>query len=538
MATGSRSEKTQQAYFVTRENIDIISENVKRFLEENKISRELRIRTGLCVEEILLALHEEYGEALSVEVLLAKRFGKPWISLQYRGERFDPADRSRRDDVSELILSGLGITPKWSFRRGVNCITFRLPSSGIRSEVLLAGAVALAVLLGLCGGFIPAGVKAGLIQYLLSPLTDVFMRLMSTVAPMVMFLSVVTGIIQGGSGTDFGKIGKYVILRYILVSAASGVLFAAALAPLFRFNYVQGAAVGTADFGSLLEMLVNIVPSNPILPFSENNAMQIIVLAILVGMIILGLDNRVDGLRKTIFDLNTVFMSAMELVCGILPLFIFASLLTLIWGNGFDSIVTLWKPIVVTALAVTVYVIVQGIYVACRLKVSVLRLAKKIMPSFIIGLTTASSLAAYTKGNEINKKQLGIAPRYSDLAYPLGITLYLTTYIPLNVVITYYLAEFYQVAVSPGWFITAGIVFLIVSYATPQVSGGALLCLTILLSQLGVPMEGLAAAGILALVLDFVVTGAKVAGQHLEMVLQARHLGMLDLDTLKTDNGS
>lgn len=72
-----------------------------------------------------------------------------------------------------------------------------------------------------------------------------------------------------------------------------------------------------------------------------------------------------------------------------------------------------------------------------------------------------------------------------------------------------------------------------VIYASPQVSGGVLVSLGIILAQLIIPAVGLAVAGTLALILDFFSTGSKIAGQHLEMILQADHLDMLDRNILR-----
>ena len=177
--------------------------------------------------------------------------------------------------------------------------------------------------------------------------------------------------------------------------------------------------------------------------------------------------------------------------------------------------------------------VVLLIIVSAKCRVSLKLLIKKIMPSFIVGFTTASSIATFSTGIEINKKKLGISPAYSDIAYPLGIVLYDALYIPLFIVIPYYLAEVYSVPVSPMWFVRAAFICLIVTYASPQVSGGALVCLSILMTQLGIPMAGLPVAGILAMLLDFSTTGAKVTAQHLEMIMQAKHLKMIDMEVLR-----
>ena len=67
-----------------------------------------------------------------------------------------------------------------------------------------------------------------------------------------------------------------------------------------------------------------------------------------------------------------------------------------------------------------------------------------------------------------------------------------------------------------------------------RVSGGTLICLNILMTSLSIPVEGLAVASTLALVFDFVSTGSFIAMRHMEMTLQAGHLGTLDVDVLRS----
>ena len=87
----------------------------------------------------------------------------------------------------------------------------------------------------------------------------------------------------------------------------------------------------------------------------------------------------------------------------------------------------------------------------------------------------------------------------------------------------------YQTPVDPAWFAVAGFISLIVSLATPPVSGGTMICLNIMLSALGIPLEGLAVASVMALVFDFISTGSYIAMRHMEMVIQAGHLNLLDI---------
>ncbi len=525
----SRIEKN---YTINPENIDEISRQARDFLSSMGIGSEVCLRTGFVIEESLISVMDSSAEPVTVTVLMMKKFRKPVIQIEYKGERFDPANARKRDELTDLILGHLGVTVTWGYKFGVNRLTFKLPSQGISSEILLISSIVLAAILGSLGAFIPENLRNTITGFVLDPVSDLFMKLLIALAPVLVFLSIISGIVRGKDGADFSKIGRYIIVRYIGVSLASMAAMVVFLLPFFTFNH-DSAPLKISSFSTLADLLFNLIPDNIITPFSDNNVMQIIIMAVFFGGIMLGLGDRVGGLNSLTDDLYKVFLNATELVCNTLPVFVFTSLLSVLWKNGFGMFIRLWKPILVSMAGELFIILIYLIVIAIKLKVSPVKIIKKIMPSFIVGVSTCSSIAAFTKGSEINKKSLGIKASYSDLAYPLGISLFEASFTSFFLTITYYLAEAYKTPVSTVWFITAGFICIIVSYASPQVSGGVLVSLGIILAQLNIPAEGLAVAGTLALILDFFSTGSKIAGQHLEMILQADHLDMLDRNILR-----
>ena len=517
---------------VNLKSVDEISEMVYCFLLDCDVERGISLRMRLVVEEMLIFLVDHCGKETEMDITLSKRFGKPWVTMTYGGEKADPTDRQDQDMVSDMILNRLRIEPKWSYRKGLNRITLSVPSSGVRKEFHLIGAVVLAVLLGVCAPFIPAGVRDALIQFFLTPVSDIFMKLLMILAPLLIFLSVINSIIRSGQEADFGRLGKYVITRYVVITAVASSLFTLVLIPFFQLHFEETAS-SSSSFQKIYELLINIVPGSIIQPFSENNTMQIIILAIFLGVIIINLDNRLETLRSTMLDLDALFLCGIEMISHILPLFVFASLLKLFWETGLADFAKMWKPIFAATIVAYSYVLAVGILVSLKNRMSLITLFRKVFPTFLIGIATNSSLMAMTSAMEINKKRLGIDDRYTSFALPLALSMHVGVFCPLFLSITYYLAEIYNVAVSPVWFFTAGLICMIICFATPPVSGGALICLGIIMGRLNIPSEGLAIAGTLALIIDFIITGAKVLAHHFEMILQSDHLQMIDKEILR-----
>ena len=281
-------------------------------------------------------------------------------------------------------------------------------------------------------------------------------------------------------------------------------------------------------------MVLDLFPNNLFMALAEGNIPQIMILACFLGFLMRNLDNQTDKLNTTMDDLYTVFLNAIEYSVSFLPLFIFASLTGLLWENGGDTLLQMWKPILALIAIYLLLIIGYVLYVAVKYRVSVALLIRKIMPSTIIGLTTASSMSAFEKINKVNRT-LGLDESLTNFSVTIGMQLYCGAAAPIFIAIAFYLAEVYQAPVGPTWFAVAGFISLIVSLATPPVSGGTMICLNIMLNALGIPLSGLAIASVLALVFDFISTGSYIAMRHMEMVIQAGHLNLLDTEVLRSN---
>ena len=522
----------QTELLLNREGVDAASQEMAAWLAELGVPRRDAIRIRLTMEELLLRICEHYDEKIDVTLRMGSYFGVSFISFRYSGEAFDPI-HEQSDEMSgwtEQILANMGLSPAWSFRFGRNQLIQTINAPKKISQAMLPIAFILAVLLGLVGTALPEPARDAVSQFVLTPISEVFTRLLNTfVGPMV-FLSIVTGICGIGTAAEFGRIGKQMLTRYLGFSFLGSAVAVMTL-PLFSLSGTANS--GAAQSGGILELLLNILPSNPIQPFSDGNTLQIIFLAVFLGVILLGMGERSTRIKTFFQDFHGLVMQAVRAVCKLLPLFIFSSFTLQIWSSGMDTITSLWKPIVISVALCTIFLLVKLVYVCTRLKARAPVLLRKIFPGMLVGFTTASGSTAYSLCAEINEKQLGIAPHLTRIGYPIGSQMYNVCLSTLFVLTAYTAAEAFGVGGGADWIVMIWIVSTIVSFAVPPDAGGSLACIGVLLSQLGIPGQALGMAGALGLILDFVVTGFGLGMRHMELVLQAENLGMLNRDVLR-----
>lgn len=525
--------RIEKSYTLNVESIDSISTEIHNFLAAYKNDNAIMIRVCFTVEELLNIMLNHLGENIPLILVLSKKTNKLWIRIEYKGKRFNPLDEEEVNSDPNQLLSRLRISPAWVYRIDTNRITIVVPSVGDRSEFGMISAILLSFLLGLSGGLIPEGPRSFINTYILIPVSDIYIRLLSVMAPFLIFFGIIISIIQSSVSMS-EKFRKYITGRYFRMSLILTIASMVLLYPFFGFNYGAGHGNISSSIDKLYKMILDIIPGNPVHPFADGNMLQIIILAIFFGGIILSLDPQIKVVNSVVTELYSILLHSVEYVCKSLPVFIFSSMTSLLWTNGRVVFEKLWKPIVAIIAVYLILILIYVLFAAVKYKVHVFILIKKIMPSTLIGLATASSMAAFVRINEVNTN-LGISEEYSAFSVPVGNQLYCGAVSAVFLSIVYYLAEVFHTPVNTEWFLIAGIISLIVSLASPPISGGTLMCLNILMTSLSIPGKGLAIASTLALLFDFISTGSYIAMRHMEMLLQAGHLHALDVDVLRSE---
>lgn len=519
-------------YELNNRNIDAASDEVTNFLTNAKADSKDIHRIRLSIEEILLKYSERLGENKSFELVMSKRFRTLRIELSVSGESFDPfsEDDENGDGILHRLLSNLGLAPVWRYKNGKNFITFSAKKKKISQILQIGIAIFAAAILGVLCNLLPQNVSGFITGELITPVFNTFMGLLSAISGPIIFLSVVWGILGIGDMSTFGKIGKKMIGRFLIVSVAVGVVGTAFCGLFFRISATGETAFAFSD---LYKMILDIVPGNLLTPFTEGNSLQIIFIAIIVGLAMLILGNRIPTVTNFIEQANSVMQLIMTAVSAFIPFFVFGSVLNMMVGNNFSSVAKSYKLLLVMILADIILMAYYLFTVSARKKVNPIALLKKTMPTFVIGLSTASAVAAYQTNVACCEKKLGIEKRIIDIGVPLGQVIFMPGAIVLFLCAAFGMAENYGVAITPIWMLTAFIISVVLAIAAPSVPGAALTCYTILFMQLGIPSEAVAVVITLNVILEFFTTAVNLFCLQTELVELSGSLKVLDVYCLR-----
>lgn len=519
---------------MTNENIDHACESIEKFLVKCGVDRREILRAKLTFEELLLNYQAEFGEEADFELRCARTFPAAKVEVVVEGASFDPFSReSAESDLARGILEKIGLAPTWSYKKGKNYVVFIPKRKPISGTVKMAAALALSIAVGGALNFMPDAVRVGVNDYILSPLTDTFMGLIYAMSGPLVFLSVLGSIISMGNIETVGRIGSRIIKVILLYSAAVGALMTAVGCLFYPIEWGGGEA---SSFKQVLELVFDIVPSNLFEPFVTGNALQLVFIAVMVGLALLVLSSRTSGICSLVDQFNSLIQTMMMMgLSSVFPLFIFVLFAELLSNGSLATILSSWKMFVVYGvLCITCYAALI-IFVSIKNRVSPFLILKKAMPTFLIALTTGSSGAAFSTNVRDANEKLGISKYLVGFATPIGQVLFKPAFIATLFAVEATMAQISGVPITLPWLVIGYFTNLLLSYAVPPILGGGAICFTIVFAQLGISIELMGIAIAANIVMDFLVTAIDCSSWQITVINAAGSLDMLDREVLRKD---
>lgn len=521
---------TKETYKLTGQSIDIISKDIKDVLQKLNLEKRNMLGILLSMEEVMLKWMDELGDNADVVYSVGTRLGKPNISLSVKGSEINPF--KDEDDWSNNVLANLGLSPNYTYKNGQNIVNLTLSKPQKNPIMIFVGAVVISIALGILGLLIPNDIRLSLVEQILNPVYNAFLGMLKAIAIPMVFLGISYGIVSMGDASIFGKIGKKMITRFLgisfLITAVSGGL----LCILFKLNYANAGA-DISQFSTVFQMLLDFLPNGLFTPFVEANALQVIVIAIVIGLALLVLGEKGKYVAKNLEELNSVGIFADELLAKIIPLFVSIIVIQNIWTGDYKEFARAWKPILVYILLIAIFLGISIANVCIKFKVSPVKIIKKLFPTFIIAVTTASTSACFGEYAATLPKDLGVDSKLSTFGSVLGLAFFSPTTAISYLICAYYVAETSGIACSISWIIVAIFISFILSIATPTIPGGAIPMYSVLFLQLGLPNTALAVIITLDVIFDFIATATDKSFIQLELVNQAKSNDLLNIKTLR-----
>lgn len=345
-----------------------------------------------------------------------------------------------------------------------------------------------------------------LVSNILTFVGQMFIRLIQMVVIPLVVSAIIIGITSVGDNKQLGKFGSKMVLYYGILTTIA-VTIGTTLALLIRpgagaahyisENIATGvqASVATAmqQQGNILNLFLGFIPNNPVEAFATGNMVPIILFVVLFA---LALAKVGDVNRPIVSFFESVFAATMKITDWIM-LFaapgVFALTASAVSSFGIDIFATISKYLLVLLIGFGAQMfLIYPVFLKCFSKVSAPMLFSAIAEAIMVAFGTASSSATLPLTIACCEKR-GISHKISSFVLPLGATLNFDGTALLQTVAVIFLAQAYQVHLTPFLVIQIALLAIIASSTCAGIPGGGLITIALILNGMGLSPEQLVA---------------------------------------------
>ena len=327
------------------------------------------------------------------------------------------------------------------------------------------------------------------------PFGTIFLNLVKfMVCPLVLF-SIMAGVVSMRDMKRLGVIGGTTLVYYFCTTAVA-VIIGLVVSSLFKGFFPVLSTVNLSftppQAPSAIETIVNMFPSNFIVPISSANMIQVIVMAILISFAIILIGEKAETAIDTINQWNIIFMKCMEIILKLSPIGVFCLFMPVIASNGAMVIGSLAKVILAAYICYILHAaIVYSFTVSTLGGINPVRFFREMAPAITFAFSSASSVGTIPLNMECTKR-LGVSEEVSSFVLPLGATINMDGTAIYQGVCAVFIAACYGIDLTMSQMISIVLTATLASVGTAGVPGAGVVMLAMVLSSVGLPVDGIA----------------------------------------------
>ena len=368
-----------------------------------------------------------------------------------------------------------------------------------------------------------------------------FLRLMQMLVVPLVFCSIVCGSASIGDTKTLGKVGVKTVLFYLLTTALA-IIAALGIALIIRPGIgipssaleTSGTVSGTIQKTSAVDTILNIIPTNPIQGLAEGNMLQIILFAIVIGIILAKLGEKVEIVSNFFAQFNDIMMEMTNIVMKLAPIGVFCLITRTFSGIGFSAFVPLLKYMVSVLLSLAFHCfVVYALLFFIFTRLNPYHFIKKYLPVMGFAFSTATSNATIPLAIETLKEKMGVSKKISSFTIPLGATINMDGTAIMQGVAVVFASQAFGIPLTPADYATVILTATLASIGTAGVPSVGLITLTMVFASVGLPTEAIALIMGIDRLLDMARTAVNITGDALCTSIVAYQDKSMDVDVFK-----
>lgn len=385
----------------------------------------------------------------------------------------------------------------------------------------------IALFLGIITGLI-LGPKAEFFK----PIGTIFLSLINMIIVLLVLSSMTVGITSIHDPQKLGRVGIKSLILYLLTT-----IIAIAIGLFFSKVFTPGAGLGLHSMGKINlnetptvgQMILSIVPTNPIASLVQGNILQIIVFALFLGIAINFAGEKGRPLREFLESLAEVMFRLTSIIMEFSPIGVFAIMASVTGSFGLAVLLPLLKFLLVYYLACAVHVglvfcgILRGLA-----KLNPIPFFRGMGDAIMVAFSTCSSSATLPVSMHCVQKNLGVSKNITCFVLPLGSTLNMNGAAIFQGMSAVFIAQAYGIDLEWRALITIVVTATLSAVGAAGIPGTGFIMLSVVFSSVGLPIEGLALLAGIDRIREMVSTVLNILGDAVVALYIAKQEGELD----------
>ena len=365
-----------------------------------------------------------------------------------------------------------------------------------RKKVGFGTRVTLAMLLGLAFGAIFRDQAAPV-----NVVGQIYVNLIRMLVMPLLFASITASFTRLSDPSQLGKLSIKTISIFLVttaIAAAVGLIVALAMDPAAGVTLELPESYNAREIPAFTQVILDLVPSNPIADMAGGRVVPVIIFAIFVGAAINIQGSRdpesVRAFRDAIHSFNHVMFGVAKLAIKTTPYGAFGLITAMAVRYGFSSLLPLGKVIIAVYVACLIQmVVVYGGLLSLFARVNPVRFFKKAIPTLVVAFSTRSSYATLPVNLQVITKRMKVSDRVAGFVAPLGATMNFDGCGGIwPAIVAVFVAKVYGVPLGIAEYLILIGTATIGSIGVAGVPGPASIATTVVLTGLGLPLEGMA----------------------------------------------
>lgn len=383
----------------------------------------------------------------------------------------------------------------------------------------------LSLVLSVVVGLVLGEGAAAPVQMWIAPIGTMFINLIKMMIVPVVFCSLVVGMTSMGDLKKLGRIGIKTLGIYLVTTAVAiviGFAVAGVVQPGMGITMTANlAAQKVKEAPTIMQVLLNMIPANPIASMAKADILPVIIFALFIGSGIISVGgHRAEVLIKFFDAFAEVCYKIINMVMKLSPIGVFALLLPVVVTNGPKVLLPLLSVIVCMAIGSAIQAtLVYGGLVATFGKMSPVKFFKGMSEAMAIAFTTCSSAGTLPVNMKNTEEKLGVRRDIASFVLPLGATINMDGTALYMGICSIFIANAFNVPLTFDQMMMIVFTGTLASIGTAGVPGAGLIMLAMVLQSVQLPIEGLALVAGVERIMDMFRTCINITGDAMVAVV-------------------